>query len=168
MIKIFFGLVLQIFFLNLSGLVISFDFIGYILIFLGMKEFLDYSKNFKKIQPIVLGMVVFSVLNLFVNMLSLFNTLPLAIIDDIGRLAVIYFIIMGFAELEQNLKVNLYHFRLSFIFKLQAVTCVTYYLCLFLGSDTLTSLFSMLASILGIISLIFFYKAYKNHRYLNR
>ncbi|BBF44707.1 hypothetical protein lbkm_3441 [Lachnospiraceae bacterium KM106-2] len=104
------------------------DFVGYILIFMGLGELENESTYFKKLKGVVIGMVGYSsilyILTLFrliQDKQNIWEVLLLGLIVAVAELYILYEIIMGLQELEQVKQRDFQVISLKSIWKSQAI-----------------------------------------------
>lgn len=118
MLKIFIGFLFVFIDFTVSGFDIAADFIGFILIYLGINEYPDVV-SFRKSTPFMLAMLVkslvFTILAVFFKedntTLSLISA-ALIIPSVIVSLCYLYYIIKGFGELEEKTGLDLNYQKL--------------------------------------------------------
>ena len=130
MLKIFIGLIFIFFSLKIQNFDLSVDFAGYILIYLGLKEYPDIVA-FRKAKPITIVMLAIS---LAVTILSIFVTegnealsfilIPMAIVTSVSVILMSLFIAKGITELEQKTGLNLNSRKLMSVWKKHTVLMV--------------------------------------------
>lgn len=161
MLKIFIGYIFVFFDINIFGFDILANFIGYILIYMGLCKFSNVV-SFKKAKPWVIVMTVVSLIESICKLLGYDSVILFLMIFILVSLYIMYLIDIGIREIEQDTGIDLYSQALLFILKFQAIFTIGSTLLLVFGFDeTLTLVFSVLAVIANIIFFVYLYKAKK-------
>ena len=174
MLKIFIGYLFIFIDFDIGGFDIASDFIGFILIYLGINEYPDVV-SFRKSTPFMLAMLVkslvFTILAVFfkednttLSLISAALIIPSAIVS----LCYLYYIIKGFGELEEKTGLDLNYqklFRLwnkrKFVEILDAVFIVitSVFAILNLTPDKInsydTELITLVSAVISVISAVF-------------
>lgn len=141
------------------------DFIGWILLLLGCAKMLSYGNKFRSAWTISAAMIILAGVSAVPAILGmgLLNTV-LTVVNVIGSLAAIYFIVKGISDIEDALREDLGYLDIWKVFCIKIVTLVLaavmqfipYFGAVFIIADI-------------VVSIIFLYrmftvtKAYKNH-----
>lgn len=159
---IFLGYIFMFIDFKILGIDVFSDFLGYILIYVGLGDFHDIS-YFQKARPVTFFMTIATILY---DGLVLFGyELPFASLISLFFLIVwvfiIYLIDMGIKELEEKAEIFLYSQKLIYIWKLQAIFLIGGYVLAFIDFDLidLVSLFFLIAGyIVHIVFLVYLYR----------
>ncbi|MBR4049052.1 MAG: hypothetical protein IKK09_01000 [Clostridia bacterium] len=174
MLKIFIGYLFIFIDFDIGGFDIASDFIGFILIYLGINEYPDVV-SFRKSTPFMLAMLVkslvFTILAVFfkednttLSLISAALIIPSAIVS----LCYLYYIIKGFGELEEKTGLDLNYQKLfglwnkrKFVEILDAVFIVitSVFAILNLTPDKInsydTELITLVSAVISVISVVF-------------
>lgn len=118
MLLILIGFLLMFFDLNINGFDLLPDFLGYVLIFIGLGKLAKHSENFAKARPWALGMAIVEVV---------FAAVPLGLHFGPGLLLMLvslyitYLITCGVADLEQLIGRDMSSAKLLRVWKIQAI-----------------------------------------------
>ena len=164
MSKLFWGMVFLFFNFNIFLFIVNInlfpDFVGYILIILGVKELLRQSKHFKQIYPISITMLVLSIIYLVTNLLMIEINAIISGIISIAFMAMFMFllckIILGIKDMEKNDDRN-YKTGLLYILwiALTAATGITYSCALIPNLSNLTYVTTSLSIANAVIFVAF-------------
>ena len=146
------------------------DFVGYIIMLSGLKELKGLSERFAQVRPLVIGMIVFSVIEYMMNLLGIGHTVTfvhtLTVIDLIVLAVTIgltvvsfiisYNIIMGIKDIEVSKTVFLNSDTLYLVWKLKVIFVIVAYVLMVIPLLALISIIIVLG--ITICFLCFFYK----------
>ncbi len=167
MSKIFFGYILVFFHIKLNGFDILMDFVGFFLIWQGLRAYVD-APSFQKAKPWAVGLGLVSFVSAFGGTFGILAFAPPAIglnlLSSCASVYLPYLIDCGVAELEAARALSLGSEGLMKLWKVQAVV--------YIGASVLsliptmaTALFVTAAAIVGVVTnvlfLIYLYKAKK-------
>lgn len=167
MLKILIGFIFAFFDLNISGFDILADFVGYILIYLGLNEFPvipSFAKS-KKFSIILLTLSLFECIASVIGFIEklqfdiLFSALD--IVFTVVFLYLIYLIIKGIGEIENKTKLKLDSSELYSLWKKQTillpadvVLALASALLAILSNEALTELFELISAALAIAAAV--------------
>jgi len=167
--KIFIGFILAFINFNInignSNIGLFPDFIGYILIIVGLEEMVHESTFFIKIKPFVTGMAVYSGFLYFIDLIGasvLFGAMTylLAIISTAISLYITYNIVMGVIDMEGKYNTYLNGENLKSTWKLLAIFNVITFVFL------LIPFFAIISIVLSFIAAIYFLISFNNSKNL--
>ncbi len=102
--SVFYGLVLLFFNFEINGIDVLPDFIGYYLMFRGLKELSSESRHFAEMKPWAAAMAVISAILFVTGLVGLpLGSLPVRIGVTVAHLFILYRLILGVQELEGRL-----------------------------------------------------------------
>ena len=148
--KIFWGLLFLFFDININEISILPAFVGYILIYLGMKEY-EETPAFAKARPWVIASIVWAV----IFWLPLLNPGYLSVIGTALQLLVTYFILQGVEQIEGMQQINLNSSRLRKAWYVTLVCLIAAYLM-----GLMTAGLAVVAMIAGFIAAIVYIVAF--------
>lgn len=157
--KIFIGLLFIFFDFNFefgaSVIDIIPDFIGYIIIYMGVKELADESQIFKRAQTVAFIMCIYSIAEVWCNLLGFRSVFYFTtIIGMAGYLYLTYLIADGVMNLEGIYGTDLSGTRLKQAWKYLALFSVLTYLTFI--SPVLATIFLVISFIVAIVYLVRF------------
>ncbi len=173
--KIFWGLILLLltFDIDLGGghvLTLLPDFIGFIVIFLGIHEMLDWGINFKRAQIAAVAMIAYSAVTFTTNLFALESGMLGTITDVLFTLMTLYMyfeIVEGIGSIEKITGENLNYERTKKTLKIYMVLVIFAYVVLIPAVSLFAS--SVLVGMLGLLVLIIaafvFYIIFITHIY---
>lgn len=153
--KIFWGLLFLFFDFNINEISILPAFVGYILIYLGMKEY-EETPAFAKARPWVIASIVWAA----IFWLPLLNPGYLSVIGTALQLVVTYFIVLGVEQLEQARELDLNASRLRTAWYITLVCLIVTYLAGILAAG-LAVIAMIVWFVAAIIYLVAFYRCKK-------
>ena len=169
MFKIFAGLLLVFLDFNLifveSLIDVLPDFLGYIIVYLGLKDLSDHAPSFNSAKIICFIMCIYSISEFWCSLLGLLSIFSYtAILGSIGYLSLNYMIIKGIKEIEENINIDLDSYSLLQSWKYLSLFTIVAFLTFM--SSVLTSIFSIIAF---VFTIIYLYRLYKTTKmFLNR
>jgi len=162
--KLFWGMFFLFFNINIFLFIINItlfpDFIGYILMALGVKELLNLSKHFKHIYPITIAMLILSAVFFVISLFMIEIDMMLSGIISIAFSAMFLFllckIIFGIKDMEKN---DDRDYKTSMLFiswiVLTVFTGITYLSVLVSFLPFFTYLITSLSIATGVVFIIF-------------
>ena len=163
MTKIFWGLMLNFLTFNINGIDILPDFLGYILIVIGLTQLADQSNHFCKAKPLAMIMVFvafmmqFSPLFGFMNYGILFYAISIS--TALVRLYVVYLIVLGIKDIETIFLTELNANKLMSMWKIKSVLEISGLILFFMPLELIVIMLVILAFIANIVFLVYFYHA---------
>lgn len=174
MLKIFIGFLFVFIDFPVSGFDIAADFIGHILVYLGLNEYPDIA-SFKKAKPftivLLIKSLIFTILGIFIkadNSVFMIVSAVLAIVFAVVTLCQLYHFTKGVGELEEKTGLNLNYQKLfslwnkrKFVEILDAVFIVitSVFAILNLTPDKInsydTALVTLVSAVISVISAVF-------------
>lgn len=132
------------------------DFMGYILMIKGLTEIERFSEHFIKTKPFANGMLIFSIIIYVMDFLSIspilgtFINTVLGILSMILSLLIVYKIILGIKDIEDNMLIDLHSKQLYSTWKLLAFLSILVYILIFIPS------FILLCVLMNLVVNIYF------------
>lgn len=168
MVNIFVGWILVFFMFKINGFDLLADFLGYILIFVGLNKISNKSLYFEKAKPWTLGLVIVSFLvcvgQLFSFDFGHFIFIVINLLSVLVWLYVLYLINIGVRDIEQKQKTILGSEILLQIWKVQVVLnilCAVLSLVHVKTVVLIVLLLTFIAVVTNIVYLVYFYKMVK-------
>jgi len=154
LLNIFIGYLFVFFHVRINGFDLLADFVGYIIILVGLSKFSEDIASFKKAKTYAVVMIVFSVLGYFS---FLWDTVGyvINIISVCFAMFLLYLIDKGICELEQMYLTDLGSKSILLLWKFQAVFSVCSVILSGIGYEFTYGL-SMICVIAGIVTNIIF------------
>ena len=156
--------------LNIGSVAINLfpDFIGYILILIGLRKISNVNRNFEKIRPIAIAMCVYSSIefvlgffNFSLSTILIWTVILFSLLSSIITFCVIYSIVKCVEDVELRRGCNLNTSKLKTVLKI-IIICVLLSVLLSFFISTLLSLICTLVSWVAIfIFMVNFYKTTK-------
>ncbi len=166
MTQIFWGYILVLFHFRINGFDLLPNFLGYILVCVGLTKLLGESKSFKKARPLGMIMAIYSAVIAMGDLAgvgfagALFTALNLI---SVGMwIYLTYLIVLGVKDLELNTGTALRFHYLFIIWKIQAVLQVAVRGLLLTQNQTMANISVLLTAILlalNVLFLVYFYRA---------
>lgn len=153
--KIFWGLLFLFFDFKINEISILPAFVGYILIYLGMKEH-EETPAFVKARPWVIVSIIWAA----IFWLPLLNPGYLSVIGTALQLVVTYFIVLGVEQLERTREIDLNSSRLRTAWYITLVCLIAAYLASILAAG-LAVVAMIVWFVAAIIYLVAFYRCKK-------
>ncbi len=168
MSKIFIGLIFILFDFRLFLFILNFnifpDFIGYIILLLGILELKKRSKHYKNIIPITIFMIFISSIISIINFLMIkLNLVAYEFINIITTgifMYLSYEIILGIKDMEKADDNNYKATNLYKIWQVLLIVLYVGYLCLFIPGFSENMFITIIISITNIIMLLIFVIAF--------
>lgn len=175
MTHIFWGYILIFFHLKINEFDLLPDFLGYVLICIGLSKLLYESINFKKAIPYAIFMTIISIFITFGGLLGIsFNGEIFGIFNFITILIFIYIkylIVMGIKDIEQSYNATLGFSSLFLIWKISFGLVVAIKTFVITRNEMFLLLGAVLTAIalcVNIVFLVYFYKAKKIYEGFNK
>ena len=178
MFQIFLGYLLVFFSFKLGGVELSPNFIGYFLIFIGLKNNLNKSVKFSFAKPLSLVLSVCSLVGVLAPWVKkLFNISflePSSILSkliffvfDLAVIALTYLILAGYRDIEKNEKIDIKLKPAFILYIINSVVLIALNVLVFFISISLVNNISMVLifvnSITNFIFAIYLYLIYRNY-----
>ncbi len=170
MTYIFAGWLFVFFHIKINGFDFLPDFLGYVLILLGLFKLVEKSKNFEKAKPYTIGMIIYSFIPIGMNYVPIKDgkalLMTLSLISNFVMLYIMYLINNGIHDIEKDENINLGTESLFKIWRIQAILQIIAIALSLFNSPGFTPIVLLLTYaflIVTIVYLVFFYKSKKSY-----
>ncbi len=167
MLKIFIGFIFALFDFKISGFDILADFAGYILVYLGLKEFPDIV-SFAKAKKFAILLLAEALIECTASVMGFTEEAPfniiysaVSIVFTVIWLYLMYLIIKGIEEIERNTNLNLDSAKLYSLWKklttllpVAAVLSLASVLTAIISQGNITELFELITAALAIAAAV--------------
>lgn len=161
MLKIFIGFIFTLFDFNIANFDILADFAGYILIYFGFKEFPNIF-SFQKAKPLTIVLLAASLIECIAAVMGLAEDETLSIVFSavdivltVVSLYLIYLIVKGIQEIEQQTKLDLDSAKLYSLWKVQAVMLLVCAVLTAVAALSAVAAMELISAVLAVVIVAF-------------